>query len=218
MYASRPHSKEGVALFKAEKISESLNHTTYKISLNEKELFNLMGTNRGITAEPILATPENLKGYNFTYIIGKIKPDFEAPLLEVKTINSDQRGSISVVLFKGVEIYNMLATNRGYARGGHNHNNPVKFVDVYSEAPIVWYIEKSPGKWETIIQREGGTVEVAGGQNHYVVALGASLKSELPKEGPKGEPFQATNDSVSRAIVDRINARQKEVDAKLVRN
>ncbi|MDE1850206.1 MAG: hypothetical protein KGH54_00215 [Candidatus Micrarchaeota archaeon] len=197
------------ALLVAKKIANSEKETVYRIALNGKELFDLRATSwGGIEAIAINAPKESLTGYNLNYSIGSLKVNFEAPILEVRQINSDERGSISVVLYKGVEVYNMLATNTGFARGGHSHPDDVGFQMV--EGIGVWYIRKN-GVWKTVVQNKGDIVNVGADESHYVVALSPSLKSEIPKIRSADGKFKATNDD-SREIVDHINKRQAYVN------
>ncbi|MDE1825048.1 MAG: hypothetical protein KGH61_02690 [Candidatus Micrarchaeota archaeon] len=192
-------------LFVAKRVSDWWHDTTYQIIFNGTRVFDLKATGSGIKAIAIWASGDSVLGYNFKYAEPLKGERKDAPLLRISEVQKDERGGIYIAEYRGVEIYNFLVTNPGYARGGHSHPGSVNFHMVSGTG--VWYMLGDDGE-KIVVQSAGERVSVEGGVNHYVVSLTPTLKSEIASEGPKGEPFTATNDERSRATVTYVNNRQ----------
>jgi len=198
---------ETEAVLEAVKIKDSKRETVYRIVFNGAKMFDLRATDTwGIEAIPISVSKECVEPCNFSYFIGALKVDFEAPRLEVKQISNDERGSIFVVAYKGAEIYKMLATNTGFARGGHAHKVDFEFRSVVGTA--VWHFEEGD---KFVVQGSGKSLSLSKGNVHYMVALEPSLNIGFPKENVVNIAPLANNPE-SRAVVDLMNARQSYVN------
>ena len=192
-------------LFVAKRISDWWHETAYQIMFNGIRVFDLKATGRGIKAIAVCASEESVQGYNFEYAEPLKGERKGAPLLRISQVHKDERGAIYTAQYRGVEIYNFLVTNIGYARGGHSHPGPVNFHMIAGTG--VWYMFVEGGE-KIVVQSAGERVPVDAGVNHYFVSLTPTLKSEIASGGPKGEPFAATNDDRSRATVTYVNNRQ----------
>lgn len=198
---------ESEATLGGSKIKENERETVYRIRFNGKDLFDLRATDmRGVEAIPIGVTQQSVEGCNFKYFIGAFKVDFNAPRLEIRQVSDDERGAIFVVQYKGAELYKMLLTNTGFARGGHAHDEDFEFRSVVGT--VVWHLEKEN---KFVVQRAGEPLALSKGDVHYLVALEPSLNIGVPKDGSINVAPSASKPE-SRAVVDGINARQSYVN------
>jgi hypothetical protein len=85
--------------------------------------------NRCIKAKPVdsSVSKETLQCYHRVFN-NQINRDKTAPTLAIKEVSSDARGVILVAEYLGAEVFSLLGTKAGKARGGHHHPYPVRLT------------------------------------------------------------------------------------------
>ncbi len=183
----------------------SLNDCMCMVMFKGAPVFELNASKEGIIASPVARDLDerSMAGYNWTYT-GQVDVDFDKrALLSVDNVNEDPRGIICTVKFAGAEVYNIVGTHEGYARGGHSHPYAVNFSMPVGSG--TWHILRE-GTWLEINQRPGSLLRIEEGEIHYVVAKSDMLLTESAVDCEK---FQATNDPDCRTVVDDINKKER---------
>jgi len=120
--------------------------------------------------------------------------------MELQTIHSDARGSISLLLgdlnmFKEVTVFK---TNAGFARGGCQHDIHDEFACVV-EGEIEYVLGKSK---EVFIMGAGDTLRIPRGTPHYFLSINSSVVLEWG-----ADPEEKKNKHAEfRKIVDDFNS------------
>lgn len=175
-------------------------NTEWRVFFKKVPVFMLRVDDRkGIIPGAITVDEKNLRLYNWPYK-GQIEADFaNKPPLSIRLVNQDMRGTIYAVEFAGAEVFSLIGTNAGYARGGHYHPYDVNFCMPIGSGTLRI---KQNGNWISVEQRSGIEVAVKINEIHYVIAETDMMLTEIPANA---EIFRSTNDQASRKMVDDIN-------------
>lgn len=171
----------------------------YRIYFKGTPLLDFVADKNGVIAEDIGNGIRSIGAYGWVYN-GQIKIDGTKPFLYLRFIKADSRGTTYAVEFMGAEIYNITATRKGFARGGHSHPYNVDFIMVAGSG--VWGIRRG-GRWVTVEQSAGTEhVKVNANEPHYIVAKEDMVTTEFPEGNMM---YADVKDEESRRIVDSIN-------------
>lgn len=189
-----------------------LDNKSYNILFKENTLFSLRVNGDEIVPVAYKVLEKSIEGYRWTYK-GQIQKDLSAPPLAIDQVNSDSRGSIFAVKYMGAEIFSLIATKEGYARGGHSHPYSVNFSMPVGSG--TWNILKGEN-WTQLYQMAGNSpITIGAGEVHYIVAKTDTLITE---SGANGEKFSSLNHQPTRDIVDSINKAKDNALKSLARN